>query len=54
MGFFRKLFGKADLPATSDGYKLHAPLNGRAAPKMDLFSHISALNYDFFPYIIYM
>ena len=32
MGFFKKLFGKADQPAASDGNKLYAPLNGRAVP----------------------
>ena len=36
MGFFRKLFGKADLPAASDGCKLYAPLNGRAVPITDV------------------
>ena len=36
MGFFNKLFAKADLPAASDGNKLYAPLNGRAVPITDV------------------
>lgn len=36
MGFFKKLFAKADLPAASDGNKLYAPLNGRAVPITDV------------------
>ena len=36
MGFFNKLFGKAQKPAAADGSKLYAPLNGRAVPLADV------------------
>ena len=32
MGFFNKLFGKAEKAPAFDGNKLYAPLNGKAVP----------------------
>ena len=36
MGFFSKLFGKADAAPAFDGNKLYAPMNGRAVPVTDV------------------
>ena len=36
MGFFSKLFGRADAAPAFDGNKLYAPMNGRAVPVTDV------------------